>query len=316
LREPELQLVHEVQNGSDPSRPVYLLCVFRDENLLLPHFVDYYRRLGVSHFLFVDNQSLDDGPRYLQGLEDINLRLFRADSSYREAGFGTDWVNSLLTRYGAGQYCFTVDVDELFTFDRRRYGSLNEVIREMEASASNVVPTTLLDMYPYETNDLYRRGGDFLEHSPFFDAYNTSYYAMRGTIYDTWAHKVGGVRNRVLGTTVCIHKLPFFRYDFSPVGVAPGYHFFQRDGRILRQSDQIHLLEHPAVLLHFKFIKPYFKAFVERRLAHNEDWNDSAEYRSYSEVLKSRDSIRFWSPEFSKRLERAEDLSAFFQDCR
>lgn len=311
-----MQLVHEERSGRDPSRPIFLLCVFRDENLLLPHFVDYYSRLGVSHFLFVDNRSHDEGPRYLQGLENINLRLFRADASYREAGFGTDWINYLLRRYCAGQYCFTVDVDELFTFDRLRYGSLTEMIGEMEISASNAVPTTLLDMYPYETNDQYRRGGDFLEHSPFFDGYSPSYYATRGTIYNTWVHKVGGVRKRVLGTTVCIHKLPFFRYDFSPIGVAPGYHFFQRDGRILRQSDQICLLEHPAVLLHFKFIKPDFKAFVGRRLAHNEDWNDSAEYRSYSEVLSSRDSIRFWSPEFSRRLERTTDLSAFFQDGR
>lgn len=303
-----MQLVHQQKSGQKTSRPIFLLCVFRDENLLLEYFVNYYRSLGVTHFIMIDNQSEDNGPDYLKCLRDINLWLYNTKNSYRDAAYGTTWVNQLLERHCTGHFCFTVDVDEIFLLDTSRYETLYQLVDDMELEGANVVPTTLLDMYPKETNDNYKRGQNFLSHSPFFDDLNVEYYEERGPIYGTFVHKVGGVRKRVLGTTVCIHKFPFFKYDFNPVGVSPGYHFFQAGGKVLRQCNKIRLHPQPEVLLHFKFIKPGFQEFVEQRVTRNEDWDNSGEYRAYSEVLVADEVLVFFDRRFSKKLISVKDV--------
>lgn len=183
----------------------------------------------------------------------------------------------------------------------------------MESKGINAVPVTLLDMYPKKTNDSYEKGRDFLSHSPYFDDLNEAYYEEWGAIYETFIHKVGGVRKRVLGTTVCIHKFPFFRYDFHPLGVAPGYHFFQVDGEVLRQSGKIRLHEQSGVLLHFKFIKPRFEEFIEQRIARNEDWDDSAEYRSYLETMQHKNTLEFYDEMYTRKLTSSEDIESFFR---
>ena len=51
---------------NEPSdNSIVLICVLRDEILLLPYFIEYYTKMGVSHFIFVDNDSIDDSQKYL-----------------------------------------------------------------------------------------------------------------------------------------------------------------------------------------------------------------------------------------------------------
>jgi len=307
-----VKLVYQQTCNSNLSRPIYLLCVFRDEHLLLEYFINYYRSLGVTHFILVDNMSDDAGPEYLKSLEHINLWIYRTEGSYSEAAYGTKWVNQLLRKHCSGHYCFTVDVDELFVLDPRNYQTLQQLIDNMESVGANAIPVTLLDMYPEKTNDSYQRGQDFLNHSRYFDDLNEAYYEERGAIYDTFVHKVGGVRKRALGTTVCIHKFPFFKYDFYPLGVAPGYHFFQEDGKVLRQSEKIRINKQPGLLLHFKFIKPGFHEFVEQRIARNEDWDESAEYRAYREALgDGKSALELYDERFSKKFRNVGSLVKF-----
>ena len=310
-----MKLIHQQEVNRENQRPIYLLCVFRDENLLLEYFIEYYRTLGITHFIMIDNLSEDEGPEYLKNLRDINLIMYRADDSYRDAAYGTKWVNQILEKYCIDQYCFTVDADELFLFDSRKYHTLHDLIDEMESSGSNTIPTTLLDMYPERTNDSYRKGIGFLKHSPYFDDLNTTYYEERGPIYESFVFRVGGVRKRALGATVCIQKFPFFKFDFYPLGVAPGYHFFQADGKTLLQSNKVKLHDAPGVLLHFKFIKPQIQDFVEQRIARNEDWDDSAEYKAYQKAFGTENvALDLYDERFSRKLNNVADLEKFFRN--
>jgi hypothetical protein len=169
-------------------------------------------------------------------------------------------------------------------------------------------------MYTKKTNNGYQKGHDFLSHSQYFDDLNPTYYRERGPIYGIFNHKVGGVRERVLGTMVCIHKFPLFKYDFYPLGVAPGYHFFQSDGKVLRQSDKIRLHGRTGVLLHFKFIKPGFKESIEQRIERNEDWDDSVEYKAYREALGTeKNALELYDERFSKKLINVESLGRFLR---
>lgn len=309
-----MQLIYQQRDSRDHFRRIFLLCVFRDEELLLEYFMEYYRSLGVTDFIMIDNRSEDGGPAYLKSLADINLRLYRAEGSYKDAVFGTRWVNRLLQAHCSGQYCFTVDVDELFLFDSRKYRTVLDLINDMEASGKNAVPVTLLDMYPKSTNDSYTRGRDFLEHSPYFDDFNETYYEDRGPVYEKFRFKVGGVRQRVFGTGCCITKFPFFKYDFQPLGMATGYHFFASNGKVLFESEKIRLHESPCILLHFKFIKPNLMAFVEKRIGRNEDWEDGLEYKAYRDELGLRSGVlEFYQEGISRKLDGMECLSKFWR---
>jgi len=315
-----LELIYKSERkiSSDGKPPVYLLCVFRDEELLLEYFISYYKSLGVTHFIMIDNLSIDNGVKYLKQIDDINLLIYRASGSYREAAFGTTWINQLLSKHCNNQYCFTVDVDELFYFDLHKYNSLQDLIASMEESNSNVVATTLLDMYPLSVNNNYKKGQSFLFHSPYFDKFNSTYYRNNSRIYKTFYHKMGGVRERVFNKTVCIHKLPFFKYDFSPIGVAAGYHFFQKEYKdeniVLMDSEFIRLFNQAALLLHFKFIKPDLKNFFQQRVSLNQDWDDSSEYKAYAMAFEEDPSINLYDENYSENFfDSADVVSVFFE---
>ena len=65
----------------------------------MPAFADYYRRLGVGHFL-VDRQRLD---RRLMdwAAAQPDVSVWHTGASYRASRFGMLWVNDLLRRHGA-----------------------------------------------------------------------------------------------------------------------------------------------------------------------------------------------------------------------
>ena len=60
-----------VQDNTARIKPadILLVCTFRNEQIRLPYFLKYYRDLGVSHFLFIDNGSEDGAAEYLAGME-------------------------------------------------------------------------------------------------------------------------------------------------------------------------------------------------------------------------------------------------------
>lgn len=309
----KLKLIYKQEVDSiSKKRSIFLLCVFRDEYLLLDYFVRYYQAIGVTHFIMVDNLSVDKGSDYLKSLKNLNIYLYEAGGSYKDADYGTKWLNQLLEQFCIDQYCFVVDVDELFYFNQDKLENLNQLIDKMEESGSNVVPVTLLDMYPKETNNNYKKGMGFLEHSQYFDKYNPVFYKSGSAVYKTFTHKTGGVRQRVFDKMVCIHKFPFFKYNFKPLGVAAGYHFFQFLGEITKNTDKIKLYEKPALLLHFKFIKPDLAGFFKRRVDLNQDWDDSSEYKSYAQKVTDEEAIIFFDKDYSEKLVISSDLNDFF----
>ena len=81
------------QTASITKTDVLLFTTIKDEYVRLPYFLEYYRNLGVGHFLFVDNGSSDEGPNYLQQQSDVSL--WKTKHSYRQSRFGMDWLTWL-----------------------------------------------------------------------------------------------------------------------------------------------------------------------------------------------------------------------------
>ena len=91
---------------------ILLFSTLRNERVRLPFFLRYYRDLGVSHFLIVDNDSDDGSREYLQAQPDVSI--WTTPHSYKRARFGVDWLNWLQMKYGHDHWCLVGDPDEFF----------------------------------------------------------------------------------------------------------------------------------------------------------------------------------------------------------
>ena len=99
----------------DFGRRALLACVVvRNEALRLPFLLEYYRRLGVDRFLFVDNGSADGTLEFLLAQPDVHV--WSTSFSFNQANFGSAWFEVLLSTYGVGHWCVMVDADELLVF--------------------------------------------------------------------------------------------------------------------------------------------------------------------------------------------------------
>ena len=109
----ELQSVVNRTKAIKPEQ-ILLFSTLRNERVRLPFFLRYYRSLGISHFLIVDNNSDDGSREYLAAQPDVSLWTTKA--SDKQSRFGVDWLNWLQSKYGHGHWTLVVDPDEfLFT---------------------------------------------------------------------------------------------------------------------------------------------------------------------------------------------------------
>jgi glycosyl transferase family 2 len=139
-------------NGAKLSGGVPLICPVRDEIAFLPAFLAHYRRMGVSRFLFIDNDSCDGTTDYLVAQPDC--RVFHTADSFRAANFAMDWINEIIEILNLDGWLIYVDVDEHLVFPDIENTGINEFCERMLASGFDCVNAAMIDMYP---------SGSFLE---------------------------------------------------------------------------------------------------------------------------------------------------------
>ncbi len=141
----ELSAVRDLTRG---LRRNAILCVMvvRNEAERLPHFLRHHRRLGVDHFLIVDNASTDGTRDLLADQPDVSL--WATTGSYKASRFGLDWANWLLLRHGRGRWCLTLDADELLIYPNWETRPLPALTRWLEACGRESFGALMLDMYP------------------------------------------------------------------------------------------------------------------------------------------------------------------------
>ncbi|PWJ21778.1 glycosyltransferase family 2 protein [Jannaschia seohaensis] len=274
----------------------------RDERLRLPYFLDYYRRLGIDHFLMVDNGSTDGTTDYLAAQPDVSL--WRTEHSYRGSAYGVDWLNGLARRHGARHWCLTVDVDEFLVYPFCDTRPLRALTDWLDASQLRVFGAMLLDMYPKGplAAQPYAEGQDPFEIAQWFDAGN--YVAEKNPLYDNlWIQ--GGVRAREFFAdrprrAPALNKTPLVKW-------ARGYAYVSSTHALLprglnRTYEEAGGEKASGVLLHAKFLDT-FGARAEEEAARGEHYRAAEEYRAYAGVLgdgldEGRDLWCRWSERY------------------
>ena len=206
-----------VQDNRDAIQSDMILgfCTLRNEALRLQYYLDHYRRLGVGHFLVVDNGSDDGSAAFLSQQRDVSV--WHTTESYRRSRFGVDWLNWRKMRHAHGHWVVGADADEILVYpdwDRR---DLHALTNWMTAKGQRALGAMMLDMYPKGSPDAqsYEPGQDPTEVLAWFDAYG--YWTQRQRKLDNfWLQ--GGVRARCFfaddpGRAPTLNKLPLVHWD-------------------------------------------------------------------------------------------------------
>lgn len=279
----QLQLIQD--NRAD-IRPGAILgfTTLRNEAMRLPFFLDHYRRLGVNHFLMVDNDSTDGSVPFLRQQADVSV--WQTKASYRAARFGVDWLNWLQMRHAHGHWIVVADADELLIYPDWEERRLPDLTRWLDGRGQRSLGAMMLDMYPKGPLDAQRfvPGQDPTSVLNWFDGYG--YWVQRQRKLDNlWLQ--GGPRARVFFAKTprrapTLNKIPLVRWNWryafvnSTHSALPSFlnHTFDTDG-VEKVS---------GVLLHTKFLPGNAARAAEER-ARDEHFQVGTRYADYYESL-------------------------------
>lgn len=297
-----------IQNHTHKIAPNDILCfaTIRNEYPRLPYFLSYYRKLGVKHFFFVDNGSQDETRAYLTAQDDVSL--WYTEASYKRSRFGMDWLNSLLSRFGHGHWCLTLDVDEFFIYPFCDTRPLRALTDWLDASSIRSFGTILLDMYPQNTVEEAQcaPGQNPLEVARYFDSGN--YTVKKNQRYgNLWIQ--GGPRQRAFFAdrpeeAPALNKIPLVKWSRGAVYVSSTHALLPRG--LNRVYDEWGGQKACGCLLHTKFLMQFSEKVIEE-LHRKEHYAVSREYKSYAKQFKNGMRLR---TKFSERYENWQQLQS------
>ncbi len=271
---------------------VLLMSVIRNERARLPYFLEYYRGLGVRHFLFVDNDSDDGSAEYLAQHGDVSV--WHTQASYRKSTYGVDWVNYLLRSYAHDHWVLTVDPDEFFVYpfcDTRPIQALTDWLDDTGVRSFG---TMLIDMYPRGPLEdaPCQEGQNPFEVAPWFDAGN--YMITRNPAYgNLWIQ--GGPRSRVFfedtpAKAPALNKIPLVKWNRRYTYVSSTHALLPRG--LNQVYEQRGGEKTSGALLHAKLIDTLGEKAREE-MQRGQHYRASGEYRAYAEQLEARPV--FWN---------------------
>lgn len=260
--------------------PVLCFLTVRNELDRLPFFFEHHRKLGITHFFVVDNNSNDGSLNFVLEQEDASV-WFTANS-YKKARFGMDWLTWLMICYGHDRWCLTLDADEIFVYPHWPTRPLAALVQWLEQSNITSFSAMMLDLYSQSAlgshppqvyknvfkSDIWFDGGNyFIEKKPW----------LKGL----WMQ--GGVRSRMFFSeqpekSPTLNKIPLVKWNRR-------YAYLNSTHSMLPPSMNEHYAqdggEFPSgVLLHTKFLTRIIEKSAEE-LVRQEHFNNSKLYDEY-----------------------------------
>lgn len=306
-KELELRRVQDRTRHID-SGDVLCFVTARNEKVRLAFFLEYYRALGVDHFLFVDNGSDDGSVEYLNSQSDVSL--WQTDGSYRGARFGVDWMNALLRRYGVGHWCLTVDPDEFLVYPFCETRPLRALTDWLDASRLRVLPAMLLDMYPRGSiqDHAYQAGQNPFDVTSWFDGGNYT-FKPNPKLHNLWIQ--GGPRARAFfaedpARAPALNKVPLVRWQSNYVYVESTHMLLPRGLNKAYATDGGERVS--GCLLHTKFLNTFVDKSRED-LQRKQHYGNGREYAAYASTLEQQGDLTLWH-EYSERYVSWRQLEA------
>ena len=279
------------QTNQIQSDALLAFTTMRNEAVRLPYFLEYYRGLGINHFLIVDNDSTDGSLEYL--VEQPDVSVWSTKASYKRSRFGVDWLNWLQMKYAHGHWALVVDPDEFLVYPFCDTRPLRALTDWLDASSIKSFSAMLLDMYPKGRLDEqpYHAGQNPIEIASWFDSGN--YTIKRNKRYgNLWIQ--GGPRARVFfpdspERAPALNKVPLVKWDRRYAYVSSSHMLLPRG--LNQVYDEWGGEKASGVLLHAKFLNT-FNTKAAEELERKQHYSGSVEYKAYAATMN--DDPELW----------------------
>lgn len=296
------QLVQVLESENQNNYKLPLFCCLRNEMHRIPFFLNYYRKLGVDQFFFIDNNSNDGFQDYLATQNDCSV--WYTAASYKDSKFGMEWCNILLKEFGVGKWCLTVDPDEFIIYPMCETRNLYELIDHMNQNDQKSLFTVMVDCY--SKGDIQDVQIDS-QTSPFdvcryFDRYN-----FIQTPSEHWNNYwiQGGVRMRKYfkenpKAAPALNKVPLIKWEEDMCYISSMHHTNKLEYNCTIKDNHSFI---SGCLLHFKYVNK-LEEKVREEMQRNEHYDNSAEYKRYYE-----DGIEnMYDPNWSVKYKNSQQL--------
>ncbi len=287
----ELSLVADRRGQIRPGA-ILTFTTLRNEAMRLPYFLEHYRRLGVDHFMMVDNGSEDGSDAFLAAQPDVTL--WQTHASYRASRFGVHWLNWLKWRYAHGHWVLVADADELLVYPDCETRGLRELTGWLAARGQPAMGAIMLDLYPKGSPDAqsYAPGQDPTEVLGWYDAHG--YWVQRQEkLGNLWLQ--GGPRARMFfegdpARAPTLNKIPLVHWR-------RGYAFMNSTHSALpSRLNEVWQAGVSGALLHTKFLPGTAeRARIEQ--VRDEHFQVGTRYADYYESLTHGPDL--WAPSSS-----------------
>jgi len=262
----------------------------RNGALYVNSFIEYYKKLGVTHLYFIDNDSSD-------GTVEL-IKRHNATTVYETALPFKDYECSIrrvmIKKLIDNRWCLAVDIDEFFDYPFSEIVSLGKFIGYLEASGYTALVAYMLDMF--SSKPIGKRGKsdeDFFRESDYdyydlsdivFMDYPTNRRACNGnTLSDTRIKDcMGGIRKRMFGNIssyfLIKHPLLFINKRIEPF-THP--HF----------SNNAVIADVSGVLRHYKLVASFFERIKKAIDDNNFPNYAQVEFKSYYNYFLSNGNL-------------------------
>lgn len=185
--------VHGQPNGQHLHGIIAVVPYYGDHRFL-PWFLAYYRKIGVSYFVFLDLSKSSDLAAYVADATDVAVWQIRNRLRVSDALHA---LNYLRHRYARDGWCLSVEPYDLFVFPKSETRHLQDLVDFMEYERQDHLFAIIVDAYgeqPARNMDVAETFSP-LDYLPFFDrvGYDTTLSKEKRT-----ANIQGGVQRRLL----------------------------------------------------------------------------------------------------------------------
>lgn len=253
-----------------------LIIVARNERRLIKPFLDHYRALGVTRFLWLDDASDDGSPDLLTAQPDVDV--LTSNVRYSEARRGRLWREMIVDRYGRDRWYVMVDADEFLIYKNSETFKLTEVTRALRSKGVKHLFAPMIDLYPRGKLEDAIYHGDCM---PWMVADRFDFDGYRVESVSRGWHLEGGIRHKFSKLPPLLTKYPLVFWD-TKTNLNSSIHF---PGPYYRN-----LSPPMGVLLHFKFFSD-FRASFNRIIQNGNHFDGGAFYKAVLNGLQRTDRL-------------------------
>lgn len=264
---------------------IRVVSVVRNEIILLPHFLAHYRKIGITTFVFVDNDSTDGTREYLLNQNDVVL--YATETEYKHACYGVAWQQAVLGNHCLGKWVVLADADEFLIYPDCENRPLAQFISEIENEGADAVLTFMIDMYPKGNLN----NADFRKVNPFQAA-----SWCDGDPLIKWRLGSGQYNNTTNYLSSLRHRLakPSPPNAFTSQKIAlVRYQPWLRFSAGLHNAANIKMAKSFTAFAHFKY-HANFQDKVSEEVSRGQHYNNAEDYKRYKELFADEGN-NFWN---------------------